>query len=302
MTDNKEYEDKQYGVYDVNVKSGTLTIVKKVDNTSNKDRTFTFKVNDQTVGVKVEANKKEGTASLSNLARGTYSIEEVLPSGYEISDIKFIGSDTDSLNSKENTTASITFGTDKENNGVEGNNVINNYKYVGNGVQGKLEVTNRTVISNWNIVKVRKDDDKTKIVGAEFSLKQGKDIKYTGVSGENGYIVWSNGDQSNVQLASGEYTLEETKAAEGYAKGDTTWTIKVTGSGNLEYIKDASGNVITPKVQNEMNLYYFTNDVPYELPETGGIGIYWYTAGGMLLMLMAAIVVYIKRYNEYMNK
>lgn len=302
VTNNEEYKDKQYGVYDVDVKSGTLTIVKKVDNISSKDRTFTFKVNDQTVDVKVEANKKEGTASLSDLARGTYSIEEVIPSGYEISNIKFIGSDTDSLNSKDGITASITFGTDKENNGVEGNNVINNYKYVGNGVQGKLEVTNRTVISNWNIVKVRKDDDKTKIVGAEFALKQGNKVKYSGVSDEKGYIVWSNGDQSNVQLASGEYTLVETKAAEGYAKGDTIWTIKVTDSGNLEYIKDANGNVITPKIQNEMNLYYFTNDVPYELPETGGIGIYWYTAGGMLLMLMAAIVVYIKRYNEYMNK
>lgn len=305
-TDNKNYKDKQYGVYDVDVKNGTLTIVKKVDNISSKDRTFTFKVKDesnveQTVSVKVEANKKEGTDSLPGLARGTYSIEEVIPSGYEISNIEFIGSDTDSLNSKDGTTASIAFGTDKENNGVEGNNVINNYKYVGNGVQGKLEVTNRTVISNWNIVKVRKDNEKAVISGAEFALKQGNKVKYSGLSDEKGYIVWSKDNETDVTPVAGEYTLVETKAAEGYAKGDTTWTLKVTKGGNLEYIKDAKGNVIDPKGE-EVNLYYFTNDVPYELPETGGIGIYWYTAGGMLLMLMAAIVVYRKRYNEYMNK
>ena len=42
--------------------------------------------------------------------------------------------------------------------------------------------------------------------------------------------------------------------------------------------------------------------VKYILPETGGTGIYWYTVGGMLLMVIAAIVVYRKRYNEYMNK
>ena len=56
------------------------------------------------------------------------------------------------------------------------------------------------------------------------------------------------------------------------------------------------------QLQKKVNLYKFTNDVPYELPETGGIGIYWYTVGGMLFMVMAAIVVYRKRYNEYMNK
>ena len=116
-------------------------------------------------------------------------------------------------------------------------------------------------------------------------------------------ILFGLKDQKIMQmLASGEYILEETEAAEGYAKGDTTWTLKVTDGGNLEYIKDADGKVISPSVVEEVNLYKFTNDVPYELPETGGIGIYWYTVGGMLFMVMAAIVVYRKRYNEYMNK
>lgn len=70
----------------------------------------------------------------------------------------------------------------------------------------------------------------------------------------------------------------------------------------MSIFKDADGKVISPSVVEEVNLYKFTNDVPYELPETGGIGIYWYTVGGMLFMVMAAIVVYRKRYNEYMNK
>ena len=191
----------------------------------------------------------------------------------------------------------ITFGTNTDNK-----NVINDYQYIGNGVKGKVEFTNDPVITNWKIVKVRKDDNKTIISGAKFALKQNGKGKYTGESDENGYIIWSKGSENNVTLASGEYILEETEAAEGYAKGDTTWTLKVTDGGNLEYIKDADGKVISPSVVEEVNLYKFTNDVPYELPETGGIGIYWYTVGGMLLMVMAAIVVYRKRYNEYMNK
>ena len=36
--------------------------------------------------------------------------------------------------------------------------------------------------------------------------------------------------------------------------------------------------------------------------ETGGTGIYWYMAGGMLLMMVAAVAIYRKRYYEYMNK
>lgn len=307
ITNDDKLKNQQYGVYDVDVKSGTLKIVKKVDVATNKNRTFTFNVNGsdgskQTIEVKVPKNETEGTMSLSNLSRGTYTIEEIVPTGYEVSNIKFVDKDTDSLNGINETIATITFGTDKTDNGVTDNNVIDNYQYKGNGIKVKLEITNRTVITNWKIVKVRKDDNKTIISGAKFALKQNGKVKYTGESDENGYIIWSKGSENNAMLASGEYILEETEAAEGYAKGDTTWTLKVTDGGNLEYIKDADGKVISPSVVEEVNLYKFTNDVPYELPETGGIGIYWYTVGGMLFMVMAAIVVYRKRYNEYMNK
>lgn len=307
ITNDDKLKNQQYGVYDVDVKSGTLKIVKKVDVATNKNRTFTFNVNGsdgskQTIEVKVPKNETEGTMSLSNLSRGTYTIEEIVPTGYEVSNIKFVDKDTDSLNGINETIATITFGTDKTDNGVTDNNVIDNYQYKGNGIKGKLEITNRTVITNWKIVKVRKDDNKTIISGAKFALKQNGKVKYIGESDENGYIIWSKGSENNAMLASGEYILEETEAAEGYAKGDTTWTLKVTDGGNLEYIKDADGKVISPSVVEEVNLYKFTNDVPYELPETGGIGIYWYTVGGMLFMVMAAIVVYRKRYNEYMNK
>lgn len=54
------------------------------------------------------------------------------------------------------------------------------------------------------------------------------------------------------------------------------------------------------KNKSEYGIYRI--HVKYTLPETGGTGIYWYMAGGMLLMMVAAVAIYRKRYNEYMNK
>lgn len=298
-------KDKEYGKYIVHVKSGKLTIVKTLedDKKVTKDTTFKFRVTgpnnySKDIDVVIKAGENQSTSEeLTGLARGEYTITELEIADYEQKSVKFIKDATDSLNKIDGMNGKITFGTNDNNQ-----NVIKDYQYLGNGVKGKIEFTNNPVITNWKIVKVRKDDNKTIISGAKFALKQNGKVKYTGESDENGYIIWSKGSENNAMLASGEYILEETEAAEGYAKGDTTWTLKVTDGGNLEYIKDADGKVISPSVVEEVNLYKFTNDVPYELPETGGIGIYWYTVGGMLLMVMAAIVVYRKRYNEYMNK
>ena len=305
ISNDNSLKDKEYGKYIVHVKSGKLTIVKTLEDgkKATKDTTFTFRVigpnnYSKDVNVVIKKGKNQSISEeLTGLARGEYTITELKTTDYEQKSVSFDNDETDSLNRIDGMIGKITFGTNTDNK-----NVINDYQYIGNGVKGKVEFTNDPVITNWKIVKVRKDDNKTIISGAKFALKQNGKVKYTGESDENGYIIWSKGSENNVTLASGEYILEETEAAEGYAKGDTTWTLKVTDGGNLEYIKDADGKVISPSVVEEVNLYKFTNDVPYELPETGGIGIYWYTVGGMLLMVMAAIVVYRKRYNEYMNK
>ena len=40
----------------------------------------------------------------------------------------------------------------------------------------------------------------------------------------------------------------------------------------------------------------------YELPSTGGIGTYWYTIGGTLLMMAAALILYKKKHAEEVLK
>ena len=38
--------------------------------------------------------------------------------------------------------------------------------------------------------------------------------------------------------------------------------------------------------------FVFENTPNYELPSTGGIGTFWYTIGGVLLMMAAALMLY----------
>ena len=40
----------------------------------------------------------------------------------------------------------------------------------------------------------------------------------------------------------------------------------------------------------------------YELPSTGGTGIYWYTIGGMLLMMGASLILYKNRCKEVLKR
>lgn len=45
-----------------------------------------------------------------------------------------------------------------------------------------------------------------------------------------------------------------------------------------------------------------TNKQLYELPETGGNGIFWYTIGGMLLMMAAALILYKRQCREVLDR
>lgn len=89
-----------YGIYKINVLSGQIDIIKKVNEKSSKPRKFQFEVTKTekgkaeaikgspfTVTVTVPANSDTGTVSdadkpkLINLSRGTYVVSEVVPAG-----------------------------------------------------------------------------------------------------------------------------------------------------------------------------------------------------------------------------
>ena len=126
----------------------------------------------------------------------------------------------------------------------------------------------------------------------------------TGISDKDGVVAWTWADPVKPAELNGTYTLKETESPAGYQLLDTEWTLtfengllkSVEGSDKYgEYISTSqtaeSGFVITLK-----------NDVLYELPQSGGTGIYWYLFGGMLLMMAASLVVYKKRRREVLER
>ncbi|MCI9141628.1 MAG: LPXTG cell wall anchor domain-containing protein [Lachnospiraceae bacterium] len=90
-------------------------------------------------------------------------------------------------------------------------------------------------------------------------------------------------------LLPGEYTISEICAPTGYALLKEPVKIKVAIDGKIS-LADQDGVIEVLQVVNKKA------DKLYELPSTGGIGTYWYTISGTLLMMAAALILYKKKY------
>lgn len=184
---------------------------------------------------------------------------------------------------------------------------------VDSSITGKEKVYDVTHVCNSKGNIVKKYDESTKTF---------KDIESSDLT-----IQWFNDADCKTP------TTKE-KIAKVQPDGRTDFYLKVGYNGGVatdESNANTNGYKVGVFGNNENNISYAINDgkngededcitdfktcknnkseygiyrihVKYTLPETGGRGVYWYTAGGMLLMIVAAIVVYVKRYNEYMNK
>lgn len=67
---------------------------------------------------------------------------------------------------------------------------------------------------------------------------------------------------------------------------------------------DSPGEDITTPHKGDVDSYEFWIHLeePYELPSTGGTGIYWYMISGMVLMMGVPLILYKKRCKEVLNR
>lgn len=322
---------RTYGIYQIHVISGTIQIVKKLETSAKKDQTFTFVVKNAEddnemarevarVLVTVKANEKEATvtdeaalATLTNLSRGIYTVEEEEQTGYML-DSAVSDTVTNCQNSIDNTKVTFVLG----NSSVSPNeNVIQNYSYDAEkgGTLGKAIFTNEPVYSDWQIIKVSASSHDVKLEGAIFELQSQSttdtNVKYYGKSGNGGIVKWyrnyQNNDVSDVsdeitgKLPTGTYTLKEIKAPTGYVLSSNTYTLQITKTGALKAV-DVNGTELTPTLQDGKYQILIENAVIYNLPNSGGSGIYWFSICGMLLMMAAAWIIYKNKCREVLVK
>ena len=183
-------------------------------------------------------------------------------------------------------------------------------------IVNQLNATIRN-IPDWQIVKRSSSEGHPTLQDAVFSLTAQKDSEsqsgadsYTGTSDSNGVIKWkdSSGTEFTGLFPDGTYILEETTAPTGYQlSGKWTITISdgiptvITGSQGMADSEIEVLNGVTFYKQNGILTLYYDNTALYELPSAGGSGIYWYTIGGMLLMMACTLILYRNKRKEVLG-
>ena len=312
--------------YIVNIIDGSIEITKVLETEPKGENgdTFTFTVTgpdnfSQDVSVTVtkaslENDKYTATYTgdeLKHLARGEYTVTEKVAAGY---DVKRIENDAKATNTKYvlNNPDNIhfTMGTVVKN-GTDVD-VIQNYKYNSGdgGTLGKAIFTNESVYSDWQIIKVSASSRDVRLAGAIFELQSTTDtnVKYYGKSENAGIVKWYQNYQDNDvsgeitgKLPTGTYTLKEIKAPTGYVLSSNTYTLQITKTGALKTVQ-LNGENVTPTLKDGKYQILIENAVIYNLPNSGGSGIYWFSICGMLLMMAAAWIIYKNKCREVLVK
>lgn len=308
--------------YIVNIIDGSIEITKVLETEPKGENgdIFTFTVTgpdkfSQDVSVTVTKDSLENgtyTATyngdeLKHLAKGEYTVTEKTVAGY---DVKRIENDAKATNTKYvlNNPEDIhfTMGTVVEN-GTDVD-VIKNYKYNpgDGGTLGKAIFTNEPVYSDWQIIKVSASSHDVKLADAIFELSTA-DVTYYGKSGNEGIVQWYQKYQNNevsepvTDIIPGTYTLKEIKAPTGYTLSNNTYTLQITKTGALKAV-DVNDTELTPTLQGGKYQIFIENAVIYNLPNSGGSGIYWFSICGMLLMMAAAWIIYKNKCREVLVK
>ncbi len=155
-------------------------------------------------------------------------------------------------------------------------------------------------------------DNDNALDGAKFTLYEGTLSGETmswendPVQGYEGFAVSST--EIELDLPAGYYKLKEIEAPVGYHLLNEEIAFKVENR-NVSLIDPTTGNVINTKPEmwklvNEEGkiVLHIKNEMIYELPQSGGSGIYWYLFGGVLLMMSASLIVYKKRRREVLER
>ena len=161
---------------------------------------------------------------------------------------------------------------------------------------------------DWQIVKISHSSEQIKLEGAIFKLTKNNteapEPTWWGETDKNGVIKWyTNSIRKSPfdgTFEDGEYTLTEVRAPAGYIKSEEIWTITIEGGIAIDIVSSTGEKIKTDKLDGK-DTYYFKNTPLYELPSTGGHGIFVYTIGGTLLLMAATLLLYKMKREEVLK-
>ena len=178
-----------------------------------------------------------------------------------------------------------------------------------NGVGTDISVVN-TYTASLDLKKVSSGNGEP-ISNAVFKLEQQQsDDEWSAV--EENITVLNGTTKEDIELSSlapgYRYRLTEVQAPSEYAVLSTPIYFKVA-DGSIQ-LCTAEGEVFEPDGDSMWNwdsdetdkfVLIIKNTPAYNLPSTGGPGIYLYTLGGTLLMMTGTLLVYKKRKEEVLR-
>lgn len=230
----------------------------------------------------------KGTYRAENLPAGTYTLtEETAPRGYQKGETS---SWTISLSYTSDNT-SVQKDAAKETNMIP-------VRGTGSTVS---KITNEKIKSVY-VDLVKTDMSGNPLSGAVFSIYD-KDPTAEGTTPMEGYDNITVGEggviADNLELENGTYYLVEKKAPDGYVLPGSNITLKVdTTNGTSPVTVSGGGSDMTavPKTQTindeEATVYVIEieNNPGVLLPATGGPGTWFYTFGGLGLILLSGLM------------
>lgn len=164
------------------------------------------------------------------------------------------------------------------------------------------EVTPEDIVYTYLIDLIVNKTDASKpakpLAGAKFELYNGDTLAATGVSGDDGVVVFAYEEGYSAGLKDGEtYTLTETEAPSGYNEAeDITFTVSFDEpTATTDAVWSANNGVVTLNEEGDAFEITVVNQTGGLLPSTGGIGTTIFYIVGALLIIGAAIYLISKK-------